>query len=155
MLTTDPAVINLAKKNFATWADAADVEYTAAVSAGLKAPIYNYRKATWENVSKGTRKRYVREATATVARIREEATKEADRIARDATMASIEAENPAAFVAPVPTEEQIKNETAAIYEATTADLPREQIPDYVVEERTTIPGLAPAIEHAGTNTEVL
>lgn len=65
MLTTDQIVFDLAKKSFTTWADQTASLYESEVAIGTRKPIHGWTKPTWETVSKGTRKRYVREATAT------------------------------------------------------------------------------------------
>lgn len=57
MLTKDENIFNLAKKSFTAWADALDPATQGAL----------WTKPTWENVSKGTRKRFVREAKASIA----------------------------------------------------------------------------------------
>ena len=70
MLTKDGIIFDLAKKSFTAWADALDPAKQGAL----------WTKPTWVNVSKGTRKRFVREARASITAIREAAIKEADGI---------------------------------------------------------------------------
>lgn len=67
MLTTDQIVFDLAKKSFTTWADQTASLYESEVAIGTRKPIHGWTKPTWESVSKGTRKRYVREAKASIA----------------------------------------------------------------------------------------
>lgn len=70
MLTKDETIFDLAKKSFTAWADALDPAKQGAL----------WTKPTWVNVSKGTRKRFVREARASITAIRESAIKEAEGI---------------------------------------------------------------------------
>lgn len=86
MLTKDENIFNLAKKSFTAWADALDPATQGAL----------WTKPTWENVSKGTRKRFVREAKATAAA---QGTQELQQ-------APVTAETPTAPIEAVPATEQ-------------------------------------------------
>lgn len=107
MLTKDGIIFDLAKKSFTAWADALDPAKQGA----------RWTKPTWVNVSKGTRKRFVREARASITAIRESAIKEAEGIR---TLQALQAT-------------QEPQEAPAIVETPTAPIEAVQAPEQATE----------------------